>query len=101
MSTRHASGRLGPAAYEQLVQSVVDYAICMLDPEGRVSSWNPGAERIKGYTAEEILGEHFSRFYTPEDQKAGIPQQVLRQDGGGSFRQRGLACAQRRQQLLG
>jgi len=72
----------------------------MLDPEGRVSSWNPGAERIKGYTAEEILGEHFSRFYTPEDQKAGIPQQVLRQaTAEGHFAN--LACAQRRQPLLG
>jgi PAS domain S-box-containing protein len=51
-----------------LVDSVEDYAIVMLDPEGRVASWNNGAERIKGYAADEIIGEHFSRFYPPGDQ---------------------------------
>ncbi|MBV8094267.1 MAG: PAS domain S-box protein [Acetobacteraceae bacterium] len=61
-----------------LIQSVVDYAIFMLDLEGRVVSWNPGAERIKGYTADEILGEHFSRFYTEEERAAGIPKDALR-----------------------
>ncbi|MGE4047297.1 MAG: PAS domain S-box protein, partial [Acetobacteraceae bacterium] len=61
-----------------LVQSVVDYAIFMLDPEGRVTSWNPGAERIKGYTREEILGSHFSRFYPPEELAAGVPARALR-----------------------
>src|SRR4051795_7284524 len=76
---RNKAGRLDQSAYEQLVQSVVDYAIFMLDPEGHVSSWNPGAERIKGYTAEEIIGEHFSRFYTPEDRDAGLPEHVLKQ----------------------
>jgi PAS domain S-box-containing protein len=69
---------MGASAYEQLVQSVVDYAIYMLDAEGRVASWNPGAERIKGYAADEIVGEHFSRFYTPEDRAAGLPAEVLR-----------------------
>ena len=64
--------------YEVLIQGVVDYAIYMLDLDGRVVSWNPGAERIKGYTEEEILGEHFSRFYTPEDRAAGAPEQALR-----------------------
>ena len=59
--------------YEVLIQGAVDYAIYMLDPDGRVTSWNPGAERIKGYSEEEILGEHFSRFYTPEDRAAGVP----------------------------
>ena len=49
--------------YELLVQSVVDYAIYMLSPEGRVATWNAGAERIKGYSAAEIIGEHFSRFF--------------------------------------
>ncbi len=68
-----------PHTYEQLVQSVVDYAIYRLDLEGRVATWNPGAERIKGYTADEILGESFARFYTPEDRAAGLPQQVLKQ----------------------
>ena len=66
-------------AYERLVQSVVDYAIFMLDLDGRVVSWNPGAERIKGYTAREIIGQHFSRFYTPEDRQAGLPREALRQ----------------------
>src|SRR5690349_3183692 len=64
--------------HELLIRSVVDYAIFMLDPEGRVVSWNPGAERIKGYTAEEIRGEHFSRFYTEEDRAAGIPWNALK-----------------------
>src|SRR5947209_18077228 len=49
----------------------------MLDPEGRVTSWNPGAERIKGYTADEIIGQHFSNFYTEEDHTAGLPKKVL------------------------
>ena len=65
--------------YDRLVQSVVDYAIFGLDLQGRVASWNPGAERIKGYGAQEIIGEHFSRFYTPEDREAGAPQRALRQ----------------------
>jgi PAS domain S-box-containing protein len=64
--------------HELLVQSVVDYAIYMLDPAGKIISWNPGAERIKGYTAAEIIGQHFSRFYTEEDRAAGRPQQTLR-----------------------
>ena len=60
-----------------LVQGVTDYAIFMLDPEGRVANWNAGAERIKGYTPEEIVGEHFSRFYTPEDRDAGVPDRAI------------------------
>ncbi|HJS87448.1 MAG TPA: PAS domain-containing protein, partial [Acetobacteraceae bacterium] len=64
--------------YELLVQGVVDYAIFMLDPEGRVVSWNPGAQRIKGYAAEEIMGEHFSRFYTDEERAAGVPTRALK-----------------------
>jgi PAS domain S-box-containing protein len=63
--------------FELLVQSVVDYAIYMLDPQGRISSWNSGAEHIKGYAAEEVLGRHFSLFYTEEDRASGVPQQVL------------------------
>jgi PAS domain S-box-containing protein len=63
--------------FRLLVQSVTDYAIYMLSPEGRVSSWNPGAERFKGYSADEIIGEHFSRFYTEEDRAAGIPNIAL------------------------
>lgn len=49
----------------------------MLDPTGRVASWNTGAERIKGYKAAEILGQHFSRFYTEEDRLAGAPEKAL------------------------
>ena len=60
-----------------LVQGVTDYAIYMLDTDGRVTNWNAGAERIKGYSPEEIIGEHFSRFYTPEDFDAGVPHKAL------------------------
>jgi PAS domain S-box len=63
--------------FELLVQSVTDYAIFMLDPEGRVTSWNAGARRFKGYEADEIIGEHFSRFYTPEEREQGIPRIAL------------------------
>ena len=63
--------------FQLLVQSVTDYAIFMLDPKGHVANWNPGAERIKGYTRAEIIGEHFSRFYTEEDRLAGVPAQAL------------------------
>jgi PAS domain S-box-containing protein len=61
-----------------LIQGVVDYAIYMLDPTGHVASWNPGAERIKGYTADEVIGTHFSRFYTDEDRAAGVPENALK-----------------------
>jgi PAS domain S-box-containing protein len=63
--------------FRLLVQSVEDYAIFMLDPTGRVTTWNAGAERIKGYTAEEITGQHFSVFYTAEDLAAGKPAREL------------------------
>ena len=63
--------------YRQLIEAVTDYAIFQLDANGLISTWNPGAERIKGYRAEEIIGSHFSCFYTAEDQKAGVPAQVL------------------------
>src|SRR5471030_1287294 len=63
--------------YRLLVEAVTDYAIYMLDPTGIVSSWNPGAQRIKGYLAEEIVGQHFSRFYTEEDREAGLPARAL------------------------
>lgn len=69
---------LDERAFERLVQSVVDYAIFMLDIEGRVATWNAGAARIKGYAADDILGEHFSRFYTDEDRAAGAPWRALR-----------------------
>lgn len=60
-----------------LVQGVTDYALFMLDPDGRIVSWNAGAERIKGYSPQEVIGEHFSKFYTPEDREAGLPQRAL------------------------
>ena len=63
--------------FRLLVQGVTDYAIYMLDPDGRITSWNAGAERFKGYSAEEIIGEHFSRFYTPEEASAGTPAKAL------------------------
>jgi PAS domain S-box-containing protein len=63
--------------FRLLVQGVTDYAIYMLDPNGRVASWNPGAQRIKGYDPEEIIGEHFSRFYTNEDKAAELPRKAL------------------------
>lgn len=63
--------------YRLLVEAVTDYAICMLDATGIVSSWNPGAERFKGYTADEIIGQHFSRFYTDEDRATGLPARAL------------------------
>ena len=65
-------------AMDLLVASIRDYAIYMLSPEGKVISWNAGAERFKGYTAPEILGHHFSRFHSPEDQAAGLPAKALR-----------------------
>ena len=63
--------------FRLLVQGVTDYAIYMLSPEGRVTNWNPGAQRIKGYTPEEVIGQHFSMFYTPEDREIGEPQRAL------------------------
>ena len=64
--------------FRLLVSAVSDYAIYMLSPEGIVSSWNTGAQRFKGYTEAEIVGKHFSRFYTPADQQAGLPARALR-----------------------
>jgi len=63
--------------FKLLVQGVTDYAIYMLDPEGYIASWNAGAERIKGYKANEIIGEHFSRFYSEEDRKSHAPKRAL------------------------
>ncbi|MEB3827069.1 PAS domain S-box protein [Phormidium sp. CCY1219] len=65
--------------FRALVDGVKDYAIIRLDPEGRVVSWNAGAQRIKGYRAEEILGQHFEVFYSPEDRRLGTPQGELEQ----------------------
>jgi PAS domain S-box-containing protein len=64
---------LSTSRADLLIQAITDYAIYMLDPGGIVSSWNPGAERLKGYRPDEIMGQHFSRFYTDEDRERGIP----------------------------
>ena len=64
--------------YRLLVDSITDYAVYMLDAQGLVTSWNPGARRFKGYEAHEIIGQHFSRFYTDEDRAAGLPAKALR-----------------------
>ena len=63
--------------FRLLVEAISDYAIYMLDPTGIVTSWNPGAQRIKGYAADEIIGQHFSRFYREEDRKNGLPPRAL------------------------
>ena len=77
-ATRLQSDFSDDAQFRLLVQSVTDYAIYMLDADGCVSNWNAGGVRIKGYQDEEIIGQHFSRFYTPEDREAGEPERGLR-----------------------
>ena len=74
-----AEGPVTAERYRLLVESVTDYAIYMLDPQGIVISWNPGARRFKGYEDHEIIGQHFSRFYTDEDRATGLPERALRQ----------------------
>jgi PAS domain S-box-containing protein len=63
--------------YRLLVDAVIDYAIFLLDPEGRVSSWNTGAQHLKGYTPEEAIGQPFSVFFTEEDRHLGRPEAIL------------------------
>lgn len=63
--------------YRLLIEGVTDYAIYSLDKNGNITSWNSGAEKLKGYSTQEVLGTHFSRFYTQEDAAAGLPQRVL------------------------
>src|ERR1700704_6445370 len=76
--------------FRLLVESVRDYAIFMLDPTGRVLTWNAGAERIKGYRADEIVGQHFSRFYPPDASAQGWPEQELATAGAqGRFEDEG------------
>jgi PAS domain S-box-containing protein len=69
--------RISEQRYRLLVEGVSDYAIFSLDENGYVTSWNSGAQRIKGYHADEIIGKHFSNFYTPEDRERGLPAKVL------------------------
>ena len=68
---------LSERSYELLVRAVVDYAIYMLDPQGRIMTWNAGAEQIKGYRAEEVIGQSLAMFFPEEDRRAGKPQQML------------------------
>jgi PAS domain S-box-containing protein len=75
-SRRHTS--LAHADFSSVVELIKDYAVFLLDAEGNVATWNLGAQRIKGYRAEEIIGKHFSRFYTSEDVEAGLPATALR-----------------------
>jgi PAS domain S-box-containing protein len=70
--------RLSELRYRLLIEAVTDYAIFSMDASGYVTSWNIGAERIKGYSPDEIIGKHFSAFYSDEDRKAGLPEYVLR-----------------------
>jgi PAS domain S-box-containing protein len=63
--------------FQYLIAGISDYAIYMIDPDGYVTSWNAGAQRFKGYAEKEIIGAHFSRFYTPEDQAGGLPARAL------------------------
>ncbi|WP_395674356.1 PAS domain S-box protein [Phenylobacterium sp.] len=78
MTTKHD---LDDRLFQILVEAVSDQAIYMLDPAGRIRSWNAAAERIKGYRRDEVLGEDFGRFFTPEDQQAGRPEQILAEAG--------------------
>jgi PAS domain S-box-containing protein len=68
---------LAPEVARLLIQSVKGYGIYLLDPGGHVTSWNPGAEAIKGYAAREVLGKHYGMFFTPEDRAAGEPERHL------------------------
>ncbi|PKA68995.1 hypothetical protein ATI02_1807 [Pseudomonas baetica] len=77
MSNKHKTAAIEEMRFRLLIDAVVDYAIYMIDPDGIITSWNSGAKRFKGYEEAEILGEHFSRFYTAEDRAAGLPQRAL------------------------
>lgn len=78
MSPKDLRGQTGDERFELLVNAVTDYAIYMLDPQGQIATWNAGAERMKGYTASEAIGEHFSRFFTEEDRAADLPSRAMR-----------------------
>jgi PAS domain S-box-containing protein len=90
---RFDATRADDSRYRMLIEAVTDYAIYMLDPEGLISSWNPGARRFKGYEESEILGEHFSRFYTEADREAGLPRRALETAAReGKFEGEGWRC---------
>jgi PAS domain S-box-containing protein len=75
---RYEASQTDDGRYRLLVESITDYAIYMLSPNGIVTSWNAGAQRFKGYQSGEIIGRHFSAFYTDEDRKDGLPERALR-----------------------
>jgi len=77
-STAQHMHRISGETFELLVQTVTDYAIYFLEPDGTIASWNAGAERLKGYTEEEVIGKHFSLFFTAEDRAADKPGTALR-----------------------
>ena len=84
------------------MQGVSDYAIYMLDTAGRVTNWNLGAQRIKGYAPDEIIGKHFSKFYTDEDRQAGEPQKALQAvEREGRFEKEGWRVRKDGTPLLG
>jgi PAS domain S-box-containing protein len=74
---RFEASKISESRYRMLIDAVTDYAIYMLDPEGIITSWNPGASRLKGYDESEIIGKHFSRFYPEEDRKSRLPSRAL------------------------
>jgi PAS domain S-box-containing protein len=73
----HSLAQAANQRFQLLVQGVTDYAIFLLDPQGNITNWNSGAVRIKGYTEDEIVGRHFSQFYTPEDRAKELPARAL------------------------
>ena len=88
--------------FQLLVASIHDYAIYLLDLAGHVTSWNPGAERFKGYAAAEIMGQHFCVFYTDEERAAGVPARALREAReNGKFEAEGWRVRKGRHALLG
>jgi PAS domain-containing protein len=87
--------------YRLLVEGITDYAIYLLDLDGLVTSWNRGAQRFKGYSESEIIGQHFSRFYTEEDKAIASSDRAADCAGRGSVRAGGLAGTEGRHSLLG
>ncbi len=78
MSSRRTSDETGHVPYRAIFDSAVDFAIVTSDPEGRVTAWNPGAERILGWSAEEMVGRPTATFFTPEDEAADRPATEMR-----------------------
>ena len=94
--------RASEEKFRSLVTSVADYAIFLLDADGTIVSWNVGAERLKGYTADEIIGRDLSTFYTEEDRRAEVPRRALGEARQrGRWEKRGVALAQGRKPVLG